>query len=72
MPGELGDEQEQPMPGYYEHLYVPTGTWEMDSAGAVQSWKEERKHKHPMIQRILRRLRKMKEKENANAEREEE
>lgn len=67
MPGELGDEQEQQPVGYYEHRYVPTGDWMLDSVGAINSWKDERKYKKPMIRRILERLRKQREEEDAKS-----
>lgn len=40
MPGELGDEFTGPFVGYYEDRYKPTGEWQNDSYGAVDSWED--------------------------------
>jgi len=62
MPGELGDETEQPNAGYYERRYKTNDEWMIDSYGSLQNWKDHNKGKSTQIQRILDRLRNKKDK----------
>ena len=41
MPGELGNEEESFIVGYYEKRYKPTGEWMVKDYGTVNKWETE-------------------------------
>ncbi len=57
MPGELGNEEEQPMVGYYERRYTPNGEWMVQNYGKGNVWNPDVPSQNTM-KGLVERLRK--------------